>query len=183
MKVNFFTLGCKVNQYETQGLIEKFLSLGWETVTGGAELCVVNTCTVTHRADTKSREAILRAKKANPGAKIAVCGCLPQLNKDFIEKIGVDYIVPQETKHLLPEIASGMPIPKEMPKNDKGIWSLKITHFLNHRAFVKVQDGCSSFCSFCKSPYLIRVLFYYIVVRKTCIKFFIIRCYFIHECE
>ncbi len=104
MRVKFFTLGCKVNQYETQGLKEKFSALGHRVIDKKADLYVINTCTVTSRADSKSRDAILRAKKENPRAKIAVCGCLAQLNKDFIAQIGADYIIPQDQKHLLPDI-------------------------------------------------------------------------------
>jgi len=148
MKVKFFTLGCKVNQYETQGLKEKFSFLGHRITDGEADLCVINTCTVTSRADSKSKSAILRAKRENPQAKIAVCGCLAQLNRDFIKEIGVDYIISQDQKHLLPDIVLGS------TKNRCDPFFLKITYFSNHRAFVKVQDGCNNFCSFCKIPYL-----------------------------
>ncbi|MFH1505037.1 MAG: tRNA (N(6)-L-threonylcarbamoyladenosine(37)-C(2))-methylthiotransferase MtaB [Candidatus Omnitrophota bacterium] len=151
MKVKFFTLGCKVNQYETQALKERFSFLGCEITTGKADLYVINTCTVTARADFKSKEAILRAKKENPKAKITVCGCLVQFNKDFIKKIGVDYIVPQDEKHRLAEIVLSRPFDKKMPDNN---WQLKISRFPNQRAFIKVQDGCSNFCSYCKIPYL-----------------------------
>lgn len=153
MKVKFFTLGCKVNQYETQGLKEKFLEFGFSPTTKKADLYVINTCTVTHRADSKSRQIIKQAKKENPKAKIAVCGCLPQLNRKMVEEIGADYIVPQGSKHLLPEMVSGS-LPEKARGKKKDIWSLKITHFNNQRAFIKIQDGCSNFCSFCKIPHL-----------------------------
>ncbi|MCQ9204910.1 MAG: tRNA (N(6)-L-threonylcarbamoyladenosine(37)-C(2))-methylthiotransferase MtaB [Omnitrophica bacterium] len=153
MKVKFLTLGCKVNQYETQALREKFQMLGVRPTKTKADLCVVNTCTVTARADLKSRDIILRAKRENPHAKIAVCGCLVQLNHDFINNLGVDYIIPQDKKHLLPEIVLGS-APERLVKSAGDVWSLKITHFSNQRAFVKVQDGCDKFCSYCKIPYL-----------------------------
>jgi len=151
--VKFITLGCKVNQYETQGLKEKFSLLGCQVTNDKAEVYVINSCTVTHRADRKSKEAILRAKKENPRAKIAVCGCLVQLGGDFI-KAEVDYVIPQDQKHLLPEIILGSLSGKEINGNYKDIWSLKINRFSNQRAFVKVQDGCSNLCSFCKIPHL-----------------------------
>lgn len=154
MKVKFFTLGCKVNQYETQGLKEKFSELGFSETNNKADLYVINTCTVTHRADSKSRQIIKQAKKENPSAKIAVCGCLPQLNRAAVEKIGADYIVSQEDKYLLPDIVSRGLSNQKQVVNNKGIWSLKITHFNNQRAFVKIQDGCNNFCSFCKIPHL-----------------------------
>jgi len=150
-RVKFFTLGCKVNQYETRALEEKFSFRGYETTKDKADLYVINTCTVTRRADTKSREAILRAKKENPKAIIAVCGCLTRFNKEFIEKLGVDYIIPQEEKHLLPEIVLSLPADEQVSGD---IWQLKIGRFSNQRAFIKVQDGCDNFCSFCKIPYL-----------------------------
>ncbi len=154
MKVKFFTLGCKVNQYETQGLREKFLSLGHEVTKDRADLYVINTCTVTHRADVKSKDAVLRAKKENPKAKVVVCGCLAQLNKEFIDKMGVDYVIAQDKKHLLPNIVLGLPEDKNLDGAGKGNLELSITHFHNQRAFVKVQDGCDNLCSFCKIPHL-----------------------------
>ena len=154
MKVKFVTLGCKVNQYETQGLKEKFLSLGHEVTKTQADLYVINTCTVTQRADSKSKDAILRAKKENPRAKVAVCGCLAQLNKDFIGSIGVDYVIPQDKKHLLPDIVLGLSVKECDSGSGENMKGLKITHFHNHRAFVKVQDGCNNLCSFCKIPHL-----------------------------
>ena len=154
MRVKFFTLGCKVNQYETQSLKEKFSALGHRVTDKKADLYVINTCTVTSRADSKSKDAILRAKKESPRAKIAVCGCLAQLNKDFIAQIGADYIISQDQKHLLPDIVLG-PSPKaEIIEDHEEKKAFKITRFSNRRAFVKVQDGCDNFCSFCKIPYL-----------------------------
>ncbi len=145
MKVKFFTLGCKVNQYETQGLKEQFSRRGHRITKEKADLYVINTCTVTSRADSKSKDTILRAKKENPEAKIAVSGCLAQLNRDFIAELGVDYIISQDQKAFLPDIVLGLPFSKE---------AFKITCFSNHRAFVKVQDGCDNSCSFCKISYL-----------------------------
>ncbi|UCD15183.1 MAG: tRNA (N(6)-L-threonylcarbamoyladenosine(37)-C(2))-methylthiotransferase MtaB [Candidatus Omnitrophota bacterium] len=149
MKVKFFTLGCKVNQYETQALKEEFLRCACVvTKDKEADIYVINTCTVTSRADRKSKEYILKAKKENPRAKVAVCGCLAQLNKSFLEKLGVDYIIPQEDKQSLVDIVLKGNV------NHKDIWSLGISRFSNARVFVKVQDGCDSFCSFCKIPYI-----------------------------
>ncbi|MFH1519011.1 MAG: tRNA (N(6)-L-threonylcarbamoyladenosine(37)-C(2))-methylthiotransferase MtaB [Candidatus Omnitrophota bacterium] len=145
MRVKFFTLGCKVNQYETQGLKEQFLHRGHKITEEKADLYIINTCTVTSRADSKSKDTILRAKKENPEAKIAVSGCLAQLNRDFIAELGVDYIISQDQKAFLPDIILGFPSSKK---------AFKITRFSNHRAFVKVQDGCDNSCSFCKIPYL-----------------------------
>lgn len=154
MKVKFITLGCKVNQYETQALSERFKSYGCEVVGRGrssaapADLYVINTCSVTAKADSKSRELILKAKKENKLAKIAVVGCLPTHNKDYVAKLEVDYIVAHQDKQNLADIVFNQ------DKGDKNIWSLKINDFFNQRAFVKVQDGCDNFCSFCKVPHI-----------------------------
>jgi threonylcarbamoyladenosine tRNA methylthiotransferase MtaB len=191
MKVKFYTLGCKVNQYETQALAEDFRSYGCETTQGKADLYVINTCSVTAKADSKSRELILRAKKENSKAQIAVCGCLAQLNKDYVAKLGVDWIVPQAEKYNLANIILGTDkktnstgiigqsaersgaSPKGTGSTGKtdptvstgltgqtgstvssNIWSLKISGFFNQRAFLKIQDGCDNFCSFCKVPHI-----------------------------
>jgi len=154
MRVKFITLGCKVNQYETQGLKEKFISLGANLTQGKPDCYVINTCTVTQRADKKSKEAILRAKKENPQARIAVCGCLAQCDREYIELLGVDYIVGQDKKHLLPEIVLSGSTPPIGGSDSTGIWSLGIRRFSQQRAFVKIQDGCNNYCSFCKIPYV-----------------------------
>lgn len=149
MKVKFFTLGCKVNQYETQALKEEFLRYGCAVPEEEkADICVINTCSVTSRADRKSKEYILKAKKENPQAKIAVCGCLAQLNKSFLDKLEADYIIPQDKKSCAADIILRRAYEK------KDIWSLHISAFAGARAMVKIQDGCNNFCSFCKVPYI-----------------------------
>ncbi|MFH1771420.1 MAG: tRNA (N(6)-L-threonylcarbamoyladenosine(37)-C(2))-methylthiotransferase MtaB [Candidatus Omnitrophota bacterium] len=160
MKVKFVTLGCKVNQYEAQSIMEDF-SLRKHNITNSkADLYVINTCTVTHRADAKSKEAVKRAKKENPNARIAVSGCLIKGNEDYLNSLGVDYIIPQDKKQYLADIILGKPC-RENLKGDntsgrivKDIWALKISSFINKRAFVKIQDGCSNHCSFCKIPFV-----------------------------
>jgi threonylcarbamoyladenosine tRNA methylthiotransferase MtaB len=148
MKVKFFTLGCKVNQYESQALMEEFVYRGYQITKDVADIYIINTCSVTKRADAKSREAILKAKKENPNAKIIACGCMVQLNKEALKDLKVDYLIPQEEKASLVDFIC------EGRKEKRDIWSLKITYFYNHRAFIKIQDGCDNFCSFCKIPYL-----------------------------
>jgi threonylcarbamoyladenosine tRNA methylthiotransferase MtaB len=151
MRVKIKTLGCKVNQYEGQAIAEQFSSLGYQVTTKKADLYIINTCSVTKTADKKSKKMILQAKKENPRAKIAVCGCLAELNKNYIEKIGVDYIVTQKNKQNLVNVILGDTVPLPLSKSP---WKLKIENYPHKRAFVKIQDGCSNFCSFCKIPYL-----------------------------
>ncbi|MFA5337752.1 MAG: tRNA (N(6)-L-threonylcarbamoyladenosine(37)-C(2))-methylthiotransferase MtaB [Candidatus Omnitrophota bacterium] len=148
MKVKFYTLGCKVNQYETRALQEQFKSCGFAVTENVADIYVINSCSVTAKADSDSRRLVLKAKKENPKAKIAVCGCWPQLNAEEAKKVGADYIVGQDKKQSLVDIIKKL---ETVPKN---IWSLKINGFTNQRAFVKIQDGCDNFCSFCKVPFL-----------------------------
>lgn len=155
MKLKIISLGCKVNQYEGRAIVEQFRLRGWEETRGIADLYIINTCTVTRRADAKSREAILRIKRQNQNAIITVCGCLAQLNGEAIKKLGVDFVVPQEKKHLLADIVTGAKFPiARSRRNARNIWSLTIDRFHNIRAFLKIQDGCSNACTFCKIPHI-----------------------------
>jgi len=132
--VRFFTVGCKVNQYETQALREQYLKKGYRESAKEepADLYVINTCTVTGKADKDSRRYIHHAKKINPKAKIVVTGCLVEKDEEEISSIpGVKEIIKNSEK---PEGISG---------------------FSGHtRVFVKIQDGCNNFCSYCKVPFV-----------------------------
>lgn len=138
-----------MNQYETQALIEEFNERGIKVTAACADFCVINTCSVTRHADVKSRDAILKARKENPGAFVAAIGCLAQLNQSYLHSLGVDCIVPQEYKHNCVDM-----LLNQRPRKERTIWSLKISRFFRQRAFVKIQDGCNHFCTFCKIPYL-----------------------------
>lgn len=134
--IKFYTLGCKVNQYDTQSIREKFARDGFKELENGkpAATYVINTCTVTHRADSDSLMFIRRARQENPKAKIIVTGCLVKLDKDKIKNTD--------------KKASIINKDKLTTHNSK-----PITCFKGHtRAFLKVQDGCDNFCSYCKVP-------------------------------
>ncbi|MFA6281389.1 MAG: tRNA (N(6)-L-threonylcarbamoyladenosine(37)-C(2))-methylthiotransferase MtaB [Candidatus Omnitrophota bacterium] len=148
MRVKFYTLGCKVNQYETEALKEALAMRGFLPTDGDADLHIINTCSVTARADSDSRKLLIKTRKMYPDAKIAVCGCWANFNKEEIVKLGADYVVKQDKKPFLADILKG-----ETKKNND-VWSLIVTKFTNQRAFLKVQDGCDNFCSFCKVPFL-----------------------------
>lgn len=138
----FFTVGCKVNQYETQLIREQFLNVGFQEVEEcqPAEYYVINTCTVTQRADKDSFSFIHRAKKENPSAKIIVCGCLAELDEDRIKKESPYLIVKNKEKKNLISLL----FPNFYPQ-------FSISYFKGHtRAFVKVQEGCNYNCSYCK---------------------------------
>ena len=105
--VCFRTFGCKVNQYETQALMEEFARHGFTVSTNAADIYLINTCSVTARADKRAREAVRHIKKENPGAKIALTGCLPQLNADKVKTWGVDWVVPQDKKSDIIRLIKG----------------------------------------------------------------------------
>ncbi len=153
MKIKIKTLGCKVNQYEGQAISERFLLAGCQVTNKAADLYVINTCTVTKNADQKSKKAILQAKKENPKAKIIATGCMTENKKTYalLEKTEVDQIILQKNKHNLVDILLNSPKSKS---NSKNLWNLKIKNYPRKRAFVKIQDGCDLFCTFCKIPYL-----------------------------
>jgi len=131
-RVKLFTLGCKVNQYDTQAIRERFVKQGFKEINNGrvADFCLINTCTVTAAADAKSRGAIRASIRNNPQAKIIVTGCLIENNVDSVADIrGIDFIIP------------------------KSFFREGLKSFSGHtRAFLKIQDGCDNFCSYCKVP-------------------------------
>ena len=147
--VRFYTLGCKVNQYDTQKIREQFQNAGFRELDKGrpADVYVVNTCTVTGRADSDSLNYIRRAKRENPDALLVVTGCLAELDSKKIKQIkGVDLIVKNDKKDNIIGLIQGQPPPVTVPVSG-------ISSFKGHtRAFLKVQDGCNNFCSYCKVP-------------------------------
>lgn len=160
-KVRFITLGCKVNQYETQAMRESFGREGIEEVKEGpSDFVVINTCTVTETADRENRYWVRRVRRENPDTKILVTGCWAERDRKEVEALpGVDFIF---ANHEKPKIARcllegcGSPeIQEEMgsvPLRPRQAYApLQISNFQGHaRAFVKIQDGCNHACSFCK---------------------------------
>lgn len=162
-KVAFYTLGCKVNQYETESLKTKLVNLGYEDVSfdGYSDFYIVNSCTVTSIADKKTRNILRRAKKYNPNGKVIVTGCYAQTNGEELLNIEeVDYVVGNtnkediiplveklkmgETNHLLVS-----DIFKETEYKELEFSTLREMS----RAYIKIQDGCNNFCSYCKIPF------------------------------
>lgn len=140
------TLGCKVNQYESQLIRENFIKNGFVEVNGKipADVYVINTCTVTHHADRESRQLIRNFHRLNPYAAIIVTGCYVEKDFEAIAAVeGAAHIVKNSEKN---KIISLVTKKASEPVNS-------ISSFKNHdKAFVKVQDGCNNFCSFCKVP-------------------------------
>jgi len=149
-KVKFFTLGCKVNQYDTQSIREDFFCSGYKESlhNEAADVYVVNTCTVTGAADRDSLYYIRRSYRENPHARIIVTGCLAQLDQDRIKsEPGVVFIVKNKDKKNIVSLLSG----GSQKKNAQSLGN--ISSFNGHtRTFLKIQDGCNNFCSYCKVP-------------------------------
>lgn len=163
MKVAFSTLGCRVNQYESEAMIEKFIREGYEVAEydSFADVYVINTCTVTNMGDKKSRQMINRARRQNPDAIIAVVGCYSQIAPDEVAKIeGVDVVLGTRNKgdiiywvNRAKEERKQMVEVKDVLKN-KVFEELNIEEYQNRtRAFLKIQDGCNRFCSYCLIPF------------------------------
>lgn len=152
--VKFFTLGCKVNQYDTQVIREQFIQAGFTELEDHlpADLCVINTCTVTHRADADSLNIVRRVKRENPGARIIVTGCLTELDEDKIRKACAGgLIVKNKDKSNILQRFFSYPSPTHLSASS-GILS-GISDFKGRtRAFLKIQDGCDYFCTYCKVP-------------------------------
>ncbi len=165
-KVCIFTLGCKVNQYDTDAMLAVFKNAGFDIAEGleMADIYIINSCAVTAEAEKKSRQSVARILKVNPNAVIYVCGCASQNNFSQFAKDAVKYISGTDKKvefakkivseHLGIERnfdkivdACNFDISKEYEDND-GVVNLKTRHFM------KVQDGCNNFCSYCLIPYL-----------------------------
>lgn len=148
MRAVVFTLGCKVNEVESASIIASLERLGWETSDklSFADVYVLNTCAVTKEAERKSRQLVSRARKFNPAAQIFVCGCASEKDGEAYFGRGVTFVCGARNKEeIITEIVSrfgGENIGLLFPKQTKT------------RAFIKIQDGCNNFCSYCIIPYL-----------------------------
>jgi len=160
MRVALFTVGCKLNQYETEAIAEELEDCGFERVdfSQPAEVYIINTCTVTKESDYSSRQAIYRAKRRSPQAQIVVTGCYAQLEKEFLEKLpGVSLVVKQDQKgelaNRIANLFGDQSIkPKEKKKDDEFFGFTVCKHAKHTRALVKIQDGCDKRCSYCVVP-------------------------------
>jgi threonylcarbamoyladenosine tRNA methylthiotransferase MtaB len=157
------TLGCKVNQYESAFMEESLSRAGWHRIADGstADVLVVNTCIVTHKGAHQSRQAIRKAIRENPGSFVAAIGCYPQVFPEELEAIeGLDLIANNRVKakipHLLMELSSHHETTRLLPpfEPETPFDPLDIESFPGRtRAYLKIQDGCRSFCTYCIVPY------------------------------
>ena len=164
MKVAFHTLGCKVNQYETEAMAGAFRRCGFQVVDERdfADVYVINTCTVTAIADKKSRQYIRRMKKVNPASVVAVTGCYAQINPEEVSLVeGVDIVAGSNEKNHLTEYVAAYLQEGIRQIHVKGYQELDaydeteiLTGVENRaRAYIKIQEGCNKFCSYCVIPY------------------------------
>ena len=155
----FYTLGCKVNQYETEAMLELFEKEGYEKAETEdyADVYVINTCTVTHMSDRKSRQYIRRMKKKNPDAIIAVVGCYSQVSPEEILSIDeVNLVMGTNDRKKIVEEVKKIDASRKVSTVDD-IMKVKAFEEIETngktRAFMKIQDGCDRYCSYCIIPY------------------------------
>lgn len=163
MKVAFYTLGCKVNQYETNGMIQAFLEKGYRIVdfTEKSDIYIINTCTVTSISDKKSRQMIRRTKQLNPEAIVVAVGCYAQVAKDKLEEIkDIDLIlgISEKTeiiKYVEEEIKERNPKTyiSDVMHQKQFVDFGSVNYTDKNRVAIKVQDGCNQFCTYCIIPY------------------------------
>lgn len=162
--VGFITLGCKVNQYESEAIAERFAAEGFRVSPedGVCDIYVINTCTVTAESDRKARQMIRRAIQHNPDAYILVTGCMSQTSpRQAAEIAGVDYVCGNSDKQAVVEaakrlIAQGQKNPTAQIEHASpdagGFEPMRITHFDRTRAYIKIEDGCENHCTYCIIP-------------------------------
>ncbi len=159
-KVNILTLGCKVNQYESEAMKALFIKNGDAIVDGAADVYVINTCTVTNVGDRKSRQMIRRVRRENPDAIVAVVGCLAQTKPEQVAAIeGVNLILGTDKRAKIVEYVDGLTA-FDQTEQVGDIMAVKEFERLQidqidgkTRVFLKVQEGCNQYCSYCIIPY------------------------------
>lgn len=154
MKACVFTLGCKVNEVESASFLAALEACGYETTDepGYADLYILNTCAVTAEAEKKSRQAVARLRKFNPAARIIVCGCAAQSHPEaFSSREGVTLVTGAAHKDRVLELLDREGVFLE---EERAFCELPAPKQTKTRAFLRIQDGCNRFCSYCLIPYL-----------------------------
>lgn len=161
--ISFITLGCKVNQYETNAMAQKFKEKGYKVIEGEAkaDIYVINTCTVTNMSDRKSRQMLRRMKDINKNAIIVACGCYVQVSKEEVEQMEeIDLVLGNNEKKNIVEYVEKYIEENKKEENMEDVMQQKefvdfgdVTYTEKTRAVIKVQDGCDRFCSYCIIPY------------------------------
>lgn len=160
MKFKIITLGCKVNTYESEYMLESLIASGYIYCEEDPDIIIVNTCSVTNMADSKSLKVVRRARRENPNSLILVCGCSSQNNPEKYQELGIDILLGNRKKSEIVAL-----IEDYFKNNEKFIYfdknrkldfeDMQVKKFTTHtRAFLKIQDGCNNFCSYCVIPYV-----------------------------
>lgn len=155
MKIGIITLGCKVNQYESDAIGQELTKMGHQVVAKlePADLYILNTCAVTSIAEKKSRTNLAKMQKLNPNAKIIVCGCASQNNaQQFLKHKNVSVVLGTSGKNKIANLLSEVGNKTTEMAKEYEYFSSSITS--RTRAFLKIQDGCNNFCTYCLIPYL-----------------------------
>lgn len=159
MLVKIYTLGCKVNTYESNVMLESMKKAGYQEGDSNVDVVIINTCSVTNTASKKSVKMIHQAIRKNPNAVIVVCGCMSQVETDVIKEIdGVSIILGNLGKSKIPEYVQTYLDNKKQIIDIQNLEHtsfecMKLDNFNRTRAFIKIQDGCENFCSYCIIPY------------------------------
>ena len=159
MKVSVITLGCKVNQYESQAMLDQLVRAGFSACESAAVL--INSCTVTSTSDHKVRQTLHRARRGNPSAVIVLTGCMPQAFPELAEQLtDADIVLGNSNRHslvpdILQDLSSRQRIVDIVPHEKAAEFeSMQVERFFERtRAFIKIEDGCNRFCSYCIIPY------------------------------
>ena len=162
MSFIILTLGCKVNTYESEAMTELLIENGYQNIDDykKADIVIVNTCSVTNNADIKSRKLIRRIKRKNKDCILVVCGCSVQNNYDSYENMDIDILIGNRNKSIIVGLISDyIDSNKKYSYIDKNrnlsFESMMVSKFTSHtRAFIKIQDGCDNFCSYCIIPFV-----------------------------
>ena len=157
MKFNIVTLGCKVNTYESNVIRDILVDNGYEETNSDADIYIINTCTVTNTSDNKSLKELRRIRRENPNSIVVICGCMTQVRSDLNE-IDADIIIGNSGKtDIVNLINEFMNTKNKIIKVDNimntSFEKMQLNNFNRTRAFVKIEDGCENFCSYCIIPY------------------------------
>lgn len=156
MRVKIVTLGCKVNSYESEFITELFKQRGHIIVEDNADVVVINTCSVTNQADAKSRKIIRKEKRENEKAIIVACGCMTENHRDKVD-IDIDILLGNKDKSQIVQLVENYKgsYQKFYDMRNVSFEDMTIDYYSDKtRAFVKIEDGCNNFCSYCVIPFL-----------------------------
>lgn len=159
MTFKIITLGCKVNTYESEYMLERLLSSGYLYNEEKPDIVIINTCSVTNIADSKSLKIVRRVKRENPNSILVVCGCSVQNDSSKYETLGIDILIGNREKSKIVTLIDNFLATREKyryltSERNLDFEDMKVDKFTTHtRAFIKIQDGCNNFCSYCIIPY------------------------------